>query len=912
MISRPVCKKYFSIVIGKILFSFLPSAAAWGILLFSLAPTSANSQGVRGIISDEAGEPLAFATIFVPQTGSGAVSNALGEYEIRLEPGRYELTFQFIGFRTLLRTVEIPAEQWQKLDIRMETQPIELKMTGINLGGEDPAYTVMRKAIAKAAWHRQQLDRYSAEVYIKGSGRLINAPFLLRKSIKKEGIDSTLAFTTESVSRIEYQRPNRFTEKVIAVRSQGDDFSTSPMPFINSSFYENTVSDALSPLSPKAFAHYRFKLESFFVDRHYGINKIKVTPRNPGESLFDGYLFIIEDSWSIYSVQLGTYQSGFRFQIEQVFSPIQDLAWLPVSHKYEISGKVMGFSIAFNYLATLSKYQISLNPDLPAEAIKVIDEQVEKEIAEELRQELRKIPADLSPQEKLASGQELTRKELRKILNEYEKAERQELEAPEIAVTTSTTIDSQAYKKDSLYWELIRPVPLSAQELKGYRFIDSVVVAEKKEQAEKAEGAGISVSEDGTSIQVGDASGKFKAHHLLFGGSYPLGKNRRLTLGSPLWRTYFNPVEGFNITDSIGYRIRGGKNTFGATFRGRYAFARNRFSPVGRIYFSTAKKPLNSTTWEIQGGRFIFQFNERQPIGEWLNTYQALVRGRNFIRWYEKDFARVDLKKTIGTNWSFNAGFEWAHRTHLANRTTQTWFPDDSRGYGTNEPNAEELTLPLPEREKAAVLRLGLTARPWQKYQLRDGQKSPIEGSSPTLSLSYRKGIEGLWQSQVNYDYLEAGFHHYFRTGAYGTLDVRFEAGIFLNNTAVGFADYRHFMGNQIAAITADPTMSYRLLDYYVYSTRDKFASVFAHQHFRKLLLTRITPVWIAGLKENLFINYLSTPKATNYFEIGYGLENIFRFFRVEAAASFEGGKFKDAGIFLGVSTSLSRMSQLF
>jgi ribosomal protein L19 len=901
-------------------YRFSPLASAFfsrtiyaiAVSCYLLMPCNVYTQGVRGKISDEAGNPLSFATIFVAQTGSGAISNAQGTYEIRLAPGRYELSYQFLGYHTILRSVEIQEQQWLDLDIRMETQPIELKMSGINLGDEDPAYTVMRKAIAKAAWHRQQLDRYSAEVYIKGSGRLINAPFLVRKSIKKEGIDSTLAFTSESISQIEYQRPNTFTEKVIAVRSQGDDFSTSPMPFINSSFYENTVSNALSPLSPKAFAHYRFKLESFFMDRQYGINKIKVTPRNPGENLFDGYLFIIEDSWSIYSVQLGTFQSGFRFDIEQIFSPIQDLAWLPVSQKYEISGKIMGFSIAFNYLATLSKYQISLNPDLPAEAIRVIDEKVEKEIAEELRQELRKIPSDLSPQEKLASGQELTRKELRKILNEYEKAEQQELETPEITINTSTSVDSQAYKKDSLYWELIRPVPLSEQELKGYRFIDSVVIAEKKEQAEKQESMGISVSEDGESIQIGNAKGGFQAHHLLLGGSYPIGKTQRLTLGGPLLRTYFNPVEGFNITDSIGYQIKEQENTFGASVRGRYAFARNRFSPVGRIYFSTAKKPLNTTAWEIQGGRFIFQFNERQPIGEWLNTYQALFRELNFIRWYEKDFARFDLKKVIGGNYTFNTGFEWAHRSHLANRTTQTWFPDDNNSYASNDPNAEELILPLPTREKAAIFRLGITARPWQKYQLRNGKKTPLEGSSPTLSLSYRKGIEGLWESHVNYDYLEAGFHNYFRTGAYGTLDVRVEAGIFLNKASVGFADYRHFMGNQIAAITADPTMSYRLLDYYVYSTRDKFASIFAHQHFRKLLLTRITPVWVAGLKENLFINYLSTPKATNYFEIGYGLENIFRFFRIEAAASFEGGKYKDAGIFLGVSTSLNRMSQLF
>jgi len=46
------------------------------------------AQGVRGKISDESGGPLSFATIFVAQTGSGAVSNAQGAYEIRLAAGR--------------------------------------------------------------------------------------------------------------------------------------------------------------------------------------------------------------------------------------------------------------------------------------------------------------------------------------------------------------------------------------------------------------------------------------------------------------------------------------------------------------------------------------------------------------------------------------------------------------------------------------------------------------------------------------------------------------------------------------------------------------------------------------------------------------------------------------------------------
>ncbi|MDV7399646.1 DUF5686 family protein, partial [Arthrospira platensis SPKY1] len=117
-------------------------------------------------------------------------------------------------------------------------------------GTEDPAYTVMRKAIAKASYHRQQLDSYEAEVYIKGSGRLKNAPFFLRKTLEKEGIDSSMAFTSESVSRIRYQRPNIFEETVISIYSQGDANDTSPNSYINGSFYEPKIAEAISPLSP--------------------------------------------------------------------------------------------------------------------------------------------------------------------------------------------------------------------------------------------------------------------------------------------------------------------------------------------------------------------------------------------------------------------------------------------------------------------------------------------------------------------------------------------------------------------------------------------------------------------------------------------------------------------------------------
>lgn len=521
------------------------------VLLFCivLLPNILRASGVRGSILDEAGNPLAYTTIFVQETGSGAVSNQQGAYEVRLTPGKYTLIFQFLGYQTEERRVQVDTA-WVTLNIRMKIQPIELNMAGINLNGEDPAYTVMRKAIAKAAFHRQQVDSYKTQVYVKGSGRILKAPIVARRALKKSGIDSTMAFTLESVSQIEYKRPNTFKEKVISIRSQGIDNSTSPMPFIQSSFYEPKVQDAISPLSPNAFGFYRFKLESFFLDRGYGVNKIKVTPRNPGENVFEGYLYIVEDYWSIYSLALSTFQQGIRFQINQVYAPIEKQAWLPVSYKFLVDGNILGFVFEYNYLATSGKYTVQLNPEL-ADSFQVIDDKLAKALALDIPVQKPEKASLASVEKRLSTGDEVTPKELRKILKEYETQEKKTTDEPEVVLNKSITIDSQAYAQDSTYWERIRPIPLSELEVKGYRFRDSIVVKEAEEERKKAAEDSLSIS--GSPMR--SDTGAFTLLSLLTGKSYTFGKIHRIAHDDLLTRFFFNPVDGFNLNANIKYNL---------------------------------------------------------------------------------------------------------------------------------------------------------------------------------------------------------------------------------------------------------------------------------------------------------------------------------------------------------------------
>lgn len=853
------------------------------LVIFILSSQLHAQGGLKGHIYNSQKETLSYAAIFVQETESGTTTNAKGYYELRLQPGDYQIVFQYLGYQSIVKKVSI-GSTFKTIDITLKAEALNLQSVDVVGSSEDPAYTVMRKAIAKASYHRQQLDSYQVEIYMKGSGRLKDSPKLFENMIKKEGIDSTIAFTSESVSILKYQRPNTYEEEVISIYTRGNDNNTSPNSYIRGSFYEPKYGEAVSPLSPRAFGYYKFKHEGYFIDQGYGINKIRVIPRSRGEGVFEGLIYIVEDWWSIYSLSLKTYQLGFEIQIDQTYAPIESAAWLPVNQQFLIGGSIFGFNFEYLYLAAMSNYDITLNPELEA-TFEVIDETIEEVDINPITSE-----EDTTVKEKLETGKELTRKELRKLMREYEKAERKEQEEPEVVENSNFTIDSLARKRDSVYWQLIRPVPLTEQEVKGYQRADSIARIEAKE-VDSLENIGV------------NKDGKFNFLSIIGGGSYKV-KEGHYFAHSAIWdRFFFNPVEGFNLNADLSYAVSK-ENRFAITLTPRYAFARKKLTGKGNIGY-TFGEGLRKHHTQIEGGRYIHQYNADNPLSYLFNSYLNLFEVRNYIRLYEKDYIKLSHAHKIKENWVINANVEWADRQHLNNNTDWTIARGIDREYENNIFLNREYNYPIPSSEKAFVVGLTLEARPWQRYRINNGVKEPINNSSPTIRLNYKQGIPDIGESLTDYSYAQFSYEHRFQLGIRGYLNLKAEAGKFLSNNYTGFADYRHFMGNRIFLISADPIGSYRLLPYYEYSTMDEFASMHVHYQFRKLAISRIPQIWLLGIKENVFVNYLATPLAKNYTEVGYSIDNIFRLFRIEAAVSFQDNKYMDWGIFFGISANI-------
>ncbi len=868
------------------------------MLIFVLltATTTVWAHGIRGVVTDEAGKPLAFANIFVKQIGSGTTTNENGSYEIALDSGHYEIIYQYLGYETQVRIIDVD-KSFVQVNVTLKPQATVLPTVVVSDGKEDPAYTIMRKAIAKAKYHTQQLDSYSARVYIKGAGQLKDYPWLAKKTLQKEGIEKGRVYVSESISDVKFTRPNKFEEKVISIRSDGKDNNVSPNPYIFGSFYEPEIVNTVSPLSPKAFSYYKFEYLGTFQDRNYEVSKIKVTPRLKGDNVVEGVINLVEGWWSIHSMDITTTKLGINVHIKAMYAPIEDKAWMPVSHQFKVEGKAFGFEAEYKYLATVSNYKITVNPKVYVDndAIEVIDEKVEKEEAKKVIQQQKAVSAKSKKkadetkllQERLASGKEITRKEMNKLMKDYDKAETRQKKEPEVISENTFKIDSGAYKKDSTYWAEVRPVPLTKEEVKGYQKSDSMAVIEQKRQA-------------GDTLKVSKHKG-FQPWDILLGDNYKIGKHSNFKIYFPM--PGFNTVEGWNFVYKVSYGVilqDTNKTRFSITPAFRYAFSREVAS--GNLKLSLRN---NKYRFDVEGGRYIKQYNADEPILPIVNSFTTLLLERNLMKLYERKYVDVMYRRKLSQFVTVAGTLSWNDRHELANTSNYKWVDRKKiEDYTPNRPvNTELLDTSFPDHQ-ALIASVQITTRPWLKYRIRNGQKQEIHNSSPTLSLHYNKGIDNVLNSDVDFDQLELGIKHEFNIGVRGRLDMALRGGVFLNSNKLYFMDYKHFLGNKTPFSTSDPVGSFRLLDYYTESTSDKYFAGNVHYNFRRFLVTSFPFVRMAGIRENVFVNYLATHHSKNYTELGYSIDGILRIFRLEAITSFQDGRYLDYGFRFGIATN--------
>jgi hypothetical protein len=347
--------------------------------LFIIISFSVFSQQVTisGKITDEHNKTIPFASIYIKNTTKGTSANSEGEYGLQLKPGTYEVQYKAVGYTQQSRKIELNKNQ--SVNIVLQTETYQLSDVVVKAGGEDPAYAIIRKAIKKRKTHLNEVDAYTCEVYIKGLQKLLAAPkrflgFDVQKATREMGLDSNrrgIVYLSESESKYSFMKPDKVHEELISSKVSGSNqaFSYNRASDIQVNFYENiqnwgglSLRPLVSPIADNAMFYYNYKYIGFTTENGVTVDKIKVIPKRGYDACFQGYIYILEDSWRIYGLDLFiTKKQNINFadtlKVSEQFFPVNQQAWMPSSVKFEFTGGLLSFKIGGYFISVYKEFK---------------------------------------------------------------------------------------------------------------------------------------------------------------------------------------------------------------------------------------------------------------------------------------------------------------------------------------------------------------------------------------------------------------------------------------------------------------------------------------------------------------------------------------------------------------------------
>jgi len=814
------------------------------LTFFAFSERSA-AQELSGLILNPQGAPLAFASILANPGNHSSISNEKGRYALSLPAGTYQIQIHYLGYSALKTQVEV-GKAGRVYDFKLEPQVFQLNEIKINARSEDPAYGIMRRAIRNAPLHLGSVASYKASSYVKGSFVVTQAPWVVRKLMDQSNIKVGTTYLLESMSQISFQQPDVFQEKVVSIRSNLPPGTNPSINFANFNFYRPVVGEIISPLSPKAFQHYRFVYRGEKLEDGKKLIRIGLLPRTKGPYLLAGDLYLLEPTLNIYSIDVRfTDDNGIRYQLQQQFQEVNQL-WVQVKQDVVLQVNYLGAVADVRYITSVRNYRIE-----PDEGVLAL---LQKPLPQKLQEG--------------AAGNQQVKKEVKRLQKRLE-AE-QAVAEDEPAREYSFEIDTLARRQPDSVWKSLRQLPLEEQEIVGYRQADSLY-----------EARGISEQQDSLqSLPV------FRWHHPVTGHTYRTGvyidrvgwsKQLRydgLRQGVVPLADVYNTVEGFVLTSRWRYTTR--KSRMQSTeldLRARYSIARNRPLLNAKYTYNQEKYSLR-----LAGGTAIQQFNSINPVPASVNLLQTVLFNDNILFLYEKAFAQLGITRILSSKLSLNGQLEYAQRTPLSN-TNRLAFWNEAGDLNPNNPINEELGNTAFQAHNYVGLQFDMQWRPWAETARINGEERISNRDRPFFTFRANSGFTPEW-----FQSFSIGVNQNRNLYRGNSLFYHVEVGSFLRKPTY-FTDYTHFSGFQ-SLLQSNETESYRNLPFYRFSTAGPYVSLFSRVRMGRLALTRIEKVRLYGLDEALFASTLITG-SVRHLEVGYNVSGPFRVIGTDFFVSF-------------------------
>ncbi len=833
------------------------------LLLLLLMTASVKAQVVTGRVINELEEPVPYATLFIRELKEGTITNEQGYFRMNAPQGTYLLTVRSLGYRQQEKQVHVNSDTVQ-LDMLLQRQDFKLKEVIVLPGKEDPAYYIVRRAMAKAAYYREKIKHYEADLYIKSNFTFTNIPTLYQNRMEIDGqkmkdvLKEDMTYVMESHNKITFDYPNQYKQEVISKRSSLTGFDEPPvMGMMTSSFYQTRPNQVISPLSPMALNHYNYRYEGYITSGVYDVFKIKVEPKRRSDELVEGYMYIVDQLWCLYNVDFKTRIKFFSFNIKQQYENLGNDNWLPVSHLIDGDFALLGLKGKYFYGASL-KYEVVEENYFNA----AIDEAEEQEAAAMSEKEaaLREEVAAITAKKELTNRDVRRAGRLsRKILKEQYKdtafiAARQENYQMEDKADSLVT--------DREYWDTVRTIPLSPAEIRSYEVTDSLRTHRKKNEqpvdGKKASGntlffkivTGTADFCPDSAVKVG-FDGLIAAQNLDFNTAdgYKYKQAFRITL-------FPDSGKRIRVNPEIGYAFNR---------RALFWSVRNQFTNI----------LWNQSRLDLGFGKISRDYKpEELAVHSGLNSLSSWLFAKNYKKLYETSFLELGISQKLTKNLSASAVIEYNRFTPLRNHVT--YGLSKEKAFEPNLPAGFSENSPALLQQKSIVYGASLNYRRYQDKPWLEKSGFLFMSDFYNFRLSYKQGVPDVLSSEADFSRVEVEFNQQANLSPGTGIDWKINAGTFIRTNQLHFSQYKHFATAESPVSFSAFTHTFQLLNDYLPSTRQSWLTAGAELRSEYLLLRYLSFINRRTWSESMHLNYLTTPALDNHYEIGYSINNLF------------------------------------
>ena len=867
------------------------------LIVFSIVAISTYAQGIKGSIVDQNNQAVAYANIYVPALKTGTTSNIEGLFELKLPPGKWEVLFQYIGYKTHTQQFTVDST-FIETKLVFAPQNIKIKEIKVLASGEDPAYYVMKRAIAMAPYYTNQVSEYNCQLYLKGSGVMYKFPKFLKKEMEKEGIEKDKPFVMESLNKIHFELPDKLDQEVIAMHVTGADNNTSPMEMITTNLYNVSKYGIVSPVGRLALKKYDFELVGVFEDQNKLVNKIKVSPKIKGKGTFEGYINIVEDYWNIHSADLKFNMPFMDVTMHQMYGLVDDNTWMPTSLDFDIDLSGFGLGMKYKYVASFSDYVVVLNSQLDHSFLDNINQKVKEEsaILDSLNQKEENTLVVAQPKNKeeskideLMQKEDLSNREMYKLERLLDKEIKRTLPPEPLEIKERVKVTGNVTKNDSAYWAQLRPTPLTKNEAVSFGEKDSIMQVQNTPEYKDS---------------IRNTKTRFKIKDVAFGRTYIYEKDSarfRSDFAIPgliqISKFEFNTVDGFklpmpfsfHLTDTMGRRLHIDPSL-------AYAFSRKALDASMSTYFLF--NGIKNRWLRFSAGSTSTDFKDKDALNPMETSFYTLELEDNFQKFYQKKYIGISGGTEITNGLKAALGVEYAQRSPLENHSNFKIINRENKEYTPNTPEIPGIEPWQLNKNSASIAAIRLAYTHKQRYRIRDHIKYASRSKFPTLTLSYKTAFGG----DSDYSLLETGLKQRLNIGFNSTLDYAFEAGKYLGSKTLFAQDFRYFNANNRLFAFSNQKNKFHLLDYYEAVSAGHFVEGHLYGEFEKIFLKRLPLLNRTLVSEILFVNYLHTENLPHYVELGYGLHDLFLMVDIDFVSGFEEGKYSSSGLKISIN----------